>query len=365
MGFSCGIVGLPNVGKSTIFNALTYGKANVENYPFCTIDPNVGIVPVPDLRLSHIASIIKPQKVIPTTLEVVDIAGLVKGASKGEGLGNKFLSHIRQVQAILHVVRCFENPNVVHVDGSVDPLRDIDVIHLELALSDLETVQKRMLRNEKLIKGGDKGAKEEQTLLALVKEKLEQGKVLRTLSLEPDQKTLLLKELSLMTAKPVLYVANVSEDQLETDSEVIKRMRGMARREEAEVIKICGNVEAEIALLSSEEQMSFLQDLGISEPGLHQLIRSGYELLQYITFFTAGPKEVRAWTLQKGLKAPDAAGVIHSDFQKGFIRAETYGYDDLMRYKSEAEVRSKGLLRLEGKDYVVKDGDILFFRFNV
>ena len=365
MGFSCGIVGLPNVGKSTIFNALTHAGAAMENYPFCTIDPNVGIVPVPDKRLSAIAEIFKPQKVTPTTLEVVDIAGLVKGASQGEGLGNQFLSHIRQVQAILHVVRCFEDSNVVHVDGNVNPLRDVEVIHLELALSDLEAVQKRILRTEKLLKGGDKKAQEELQFLQEVKRQLEQGKAARELTLSSDQQDFLSQELSLLTAKPVLYVANISEQDLLKDSPYVSSLRKYAEERGSQVIQISGKIEAELSVLPLEEQKAFLKELGAEEPGLYQLIQAGYQLLNYITFFTAGEKEVRAWTIQKGTKAPQAAGVIHSDFERGFIRAETYHYEDLMKYKTEAEVRAKGLFRSEGKEYSVRDGDILLFRFNV
>lgn len=364
MGLKCGIVGLPNVGKSTIFNALTAAGAAVENYPFCTIDPNVGIVPVPDPRLHHISELIKPEKITPTILEVVDIAGLVKGASQGAGLGNKFLSHIREVDAIIHVVRCFEDPNVVHVDGSVDPIRDIEVIETELALSDLETVEKRERRNERLAKGGDKGAKEEQEVVARVKQGLEAGKAARVIGLSEEQKNKI-RELFLLTLKPILYIANVSENDLKGSSEMAGKLRRFSEKNGADVIELCGKIEAEISVLPLEERQEFLKDLGIEEPGLDHLVREAYRLLKLVTFFTAGKKEVRAWTIPAGTKAPQAAGTIHSDFEKGFIRAEAYHYNDLMRYKFEAEVKAKGLMRLEGKEYVVKDGDILFFRFNI
>ncbi|HBQ21955.1 MAG: redox-regulated ATPase YchF [Deltaproteobacteria bacterium GWA2_38_16] len=364
MGLTCGIVGLPNVGKSTIFNALTNAGAQVANYPFCTIDPNVGIVPVPDKRLQDIALLIKPEKIVPNTLEVLDIAGLVKGASQGEGLGNKFLSHIRQVHAILHVIRSFKDDDVVHVSGTVDPKRDIETIHTELALSDLESVTKRMERNEKLLKGPNKEAKAEQEVLAIVKQGLNQGTMVRNLGLNADQEVLI-QELNLLTSKPVLYVVNVSEEEILKDSSYVTQVKELAQSEGAEVVKICGKIESEIVALPENEREDFLKDLGISEPGLHQLIRSSYKLLNLISFFTAGPKEVKAWTIRKGTKAPQAAGVIHSDFERGFICAEVYHYDDLMKYKSEAEIKSKGLLRLEGKNYEMRDGDIVVFRFNV
>jgi hypothetical protein len=371
MGLKCGVVGLPNVGKSTIFNALTAAGAVVANYPFCTIDPNVGIVPVPDPRLHRISELIKPEKMTPTILEVVDIAGLVKGASQGAGLGNKFLSHIREVDAILHVVRCFEDPNVVHVapdgDGDsecVDPIRDIEVIETELALSDLETVEKRMLRNERLVKGGDKGIKEEQEALAEVKKGLDAGKMARSIGLNEEQKNKI-RELFLLTLKPVLYIANVSEEDLKGTHPKLEKLQEFSKKRGEIVIQLCGKIEAEISLLPKGEQKEFLKSLGIEEPGLDHLVREAYRLLKLITFFTAGKKEVRAWTVPFGTKAPQAAGTIHSDFEKGFIRAEAYHYNDLIQHKFEAEVKAKGLMRLEGKEYVVRDGDILFFRFNV
>ena len=364
MGLSCGIVGLPNVGKSTIFNALSNAGAQVANYPFCTIDPNVGIVPVPDPRLKDISDLIHPDKITPNSLEILDIAGLVKGASQGEGLGNKFLSHIRQVDAILHVVRCFEDPDVAHVSGTVDPLRDIETIHTELALADLETLNKRIEKNEKLSKTGSKEAKEELEVLKILQAGLNQGKMIRNLSLSSAQKEIL-KELFLLTSKPVLYVANVLEGESATDSAFVLTVKDLAQKEGAQVVKICGKVEAELMALSQDERKEFLKELGISEPGLHQLIRTSYKLLNLRTFFTAGKQEVRAWTILAGMKAPQAAGVIHSDFEKGFIRAETYHYNDLMKYKTEVEIKAHGLLRLEGKDYEIQDGDILYFRFNV
>lgn len=357
-------MGLPNVGKSTIFNALTNAGAQVANYPFCTIDPNVGIVPIPDPRLENISELIQPEKITPNTLEVLDIAGLVKGASTGEGLGNKFLSHIRQVQAILHVVRCFKDDHVTHVSGNVDPLRDIEIINLELALSDLESVTKRMDRNEKLIKGGNREAKEEQEVLIIIKAALEKGQMVRTLGFTEKQKELI-KELPLLTLKPVLYIANVLEDELLEDSAMIQEVKMLAQKEGAEMIKLCGKIEAELVSLPSEEKKEFLKELGIQEPGLHSLIRLAFKLLHLRTFFTAGKKEVRAWTIPAGAKARQAAGVIHSDFERGFIRAEIYHCDDLMKYKSEEKIKAQGLLRSEGKEYEIRDGDIIFFRFNV
>ena len=364
MGFKCGIVGLPNVGKSTIFNAITSAGAEAANYPFCTIEPNVGVVAVPDPRLDTLAAIVKPQKVISTTMEFVDIAGLVKGASRGEGLGNQFLGHIRQVEAIAHIVRCFEDENVVHVDGSVDPLRDVEIIQTELNLADLDTVEKRLSRSEKAAKSGDKKLQEEVEVLAAVRECLNQGRPARAADLTAEQRATL-RELCLITAKPVLYVANVAEDDLDGSHPSIARLRAHAATEGAEFVIICGKIEAEIAELPNEEKGAFLQELGFHESGLDRMIHAGYHLLGLITYFTAGVKEVRAWTIPAGYRAPQAAGVIHTDFEKGFIRAEVIAFDDFVAARGEAGAKEKGLLRLEGKDYVVKDGDVMHFRFNV
>ncbi len=364
MGLSCGIVGLPNVGKSTIFSALTSAKAEIANYPFCTIDPNFGMVPIPDPRLDKITEIFKPKKTTPNVLEVVDIAGLIKGASQGEGLGNKFLSHIREVQAILHIVRCFEDPNVVHVSGSVDPIRDIEVINTELAIADAETVSKRLNQSEKKAKGSDKKSKQEVEILKKIKVALDQGNMVRNLNLtEEEQK--LVQELSLLTSKSLLYVANVSEEHLHTDPPLLQKIKELAQKENSEVIKICGKIEAELIALNETERKDFLKELEIEEPGLHQLIRKAFYLLKLRTFFTAGPEEVRAWTIHAGMKAREAAGVIHSDFERGFIKAEVYHYNDLLKYGSEESIKAKGHLRLEGKEYEVQDGDMIFFRFNV
>lgn len=364
MGFNCGIVGLPNVGKSTIFNALTSAGAESANYPFCTIDPNVGIVQVPDPRMNKLAEVVNPERMLPTTIEFLDIAGLVKGASRGEGLGNQFLGHIRSVNAIVHVVRCFDDENVVHVSGSVDPVRDVEIIQTELALADLDTVEKRLARVEKQAKSGDRKMKEEADFYLRVKSALEQGKPARGMAGNDDEQ-LILRDLHLLTDKPVLYVANVAEDDLEGKHPFVAKVRELAAGEGAGVVTICGRIEAEIAELEGEEKDAFLADMGLAESGLDRLIRSGYELLGLVTYFTAGKKEVRAWTITSGTKAPQAAGVIHSDFEKGFIRAEVIAYEDFVAARGEAGAKEKGLMRLEGKEYVAQDGDVMHFRFNV
>ena len=364
MGFNCGIVGLPNVGKSTIFNALTSAGAESANYPFCTIDPNVGIVQVPDVRLDRLAEIVLPERILPTTIEFVDIAGLVKGASQGEGLGNQFLGHIRSVDAIVHVVRCFGDENVVHVSGSVDPIRDIEVIQTELALADLDSVDKKLQRVEKQAKSGDKKLKDEVEFYARLKAALEKGTPARHLEVGEEERGFLY-DLHLLTDKPVLYVANVAEDDLEGAHPFVSQVREFAAAEGSKVVVICGRIEAEIAELEGEEKQVFLAEMGLAESGLDRLIRMGYELLGLITYFTAGKKEVRAWTIPTGTKAPQAAGVIHSDFEKGFIRAEVIAYKDYLAAGGETGAKEKGLMRLEGKEYVVQDGDVMHFRFNV
>jgi hypothetical protein len=358
---------LPNVGKSTLFNALTKAGIAAENYPFCTIEPNVGIVEVPDPRLDALASIAKPEKLLPATVEFVDIAGLVAGASKGEGLGNQFLANIRECDAIAHIVRCFDDPNIVHVSGKVDPVSDIDVINTELALADLQTVDKQLAKYSKVAKTGQgpeaKEAKRLVDVLEKVQPALNQGQPVRSVNLYPEERAVL-KPLFLLTAKPTMYVANVEEHGFENNP-LLESVREFAAREGAPVVAVCAKVEAEIADLSDEDKSVFLEDMGMHEPGLNRVIRAGYQLLGLLTYFTAGPKEVRAWTVSTGATAPQAAGVIHTDFEKGFIRAETIAFDDYVKFKGETGAKEAGRMRLEGKDYVVHDGDVMHFRFNV
>jgi len=361
-----GIVGLPNVGKSTLFNAITKAGAECANYPFCTIEPNVGVVSVPDERLEFLANMENPAKVTPAVIKFVDIAGLVRGASKGEGLGNKFLSHIREVDAIAHVVRCFEDPNVVHVDGRVDPIRDIETINFELIFADMESLEKRLEKAKKQAKSGEKQYIEEVALLERIKENLEKGIPVRAMDLSEEEKQIV-RQYFLLTSKPVIYVANISEEDLllKKEGELLKKVKEFAKKENAEVIPICAKIEAELAELEEEEKKDLLKEYGLEESGLDKLIKASYKLLGLITFFTAGPKEVRAWTIKEGTKAPQAAGKIHSDFERGFIRAEVISFEDLAKCKSQNEAKEKGLVRIEGKDYVMKDGDVVYFRFNV
>ncbi|MFZ1830889.1 MAG: redox-regulated ATPase YchF [Candidatus Competibacteraceae bacterium] len=363
MGIQCGIVGLPNVGKSTLFNALTKAGIQAENYPFCTIDPNVGVVPVPDPRLAALAAIVKPQKIIPATVEFVDIAGLVAGASKGEGLGNQFLAHIRETDAIAQVVRCFEDDDIVHVSGRVNPGEDIETINTELALADLATVEKALQRAEKAAKSGGREALERKTLLGQVQAHLNTGAPLRTLALDASEREGL-RELFLLTGKPVLYVANVAEDGFKNNP-FLDQVREIAVREGAEVVPVCAAIEAELAELDDADKAEFLADYGLLEPGLDRVIHAAYKLLGLQTYFTAGPKEVRAWTVRVGATAPQAAAVIHTDFERGFIRAEVIAYADYIAFNGESGAREVGKWRLEGKEYVVQEGDVMHFRFNV
>jgi GTP-binding protein YchF len=363
MGIKCGIVGLPNVGKSTLFNALTRSAIAAENYPFCTIDPNVGIVPVPDPRLDQLAAIVSPERILPTTVEFVDIAGIVKGASTGEGLGNKFLANIREVDAIAHVVRCFVNDDIVHVSGRIDPISDIETINTELALADLETAEKALQRAEKAAKAMDKDAIKAKEVIRRVRDALNAGQPARAVALDETERPIV-KEMQLLTFKPMLYVANVQEGGFENNA-MLDTVRQHATSEGSQVVAVCAAIEAEISQLDDADRAEFLKDLGLEEPGLNRVIRAGYALLGLQTYFTAGVKEVRAWTVKKGATAPQAAGVIHTDFERGFIRAEVIAYDDYVALKGEQGAKEAGKLRLEGKEYIVREGDVMHFRFNV